>query len=334
MASINILQQAEALAKIKSLAKNDLTEMDFTIRNRLVNKAKLVQDITNHIVSSGGKRLRPVLLMLVAKLFNYCGKRHINLAAAVEFIHTATLLHDDVVDHSNLRRGMPTANKNWDNKSSILVGDFLFSQSFILMSEDEDIRILGILSKAASIIAEGEVKQLSSIANLELTIEEYLQIILAKTAELFAASCHVGSVIANVDLETELSMYNFGMNLGMAFQIIDDVLDYSSSKFSIGKEIGDDFRESKVTLPVILAYKASNAQEKEFWERVMHDSDQHKDDFKVALSIFKKYQVIDQCLLLAKEFSQKASSNMEHAPENNIKDALIEVLNFSINRDI
>ena len=332
--SINILRQAEALAKIKSLAKNDLNEMDLIIHNRLINKAKLVQDITNHIVKSGGKRLRPVLLMLIAKLFNYSGKRHINLAAAVEFIHTATLLHDDVVDHSNLRRGKPTANKNWNNKSSILVGDFLFSQSFILMSEDEDIRILGILSKAASIIAEGEVKQLSSIANLELTIEEYLQIILAKTAELFAASCHVGSVIANVELETEISMYNFGMNLGMAFQIIDDVLDYGSSKISIGKEVGDDFRESKVTLPVILAYKASNAQEKEFWERVMHDNIQQQEDFKIVLSIFKKYQITDQCLLLAKEFSQKASSNIEKAPDNNIKSALIEVLNFSTNRNI
>lgn len=334
MASINILRQTEALAKIKSLAKNDLKEMDFIIQNRLINKARLVQDITNHIVSSGGKRLRPVLLMLVAKLFNYSGKRHINLAAAVEFIHTATLLHDDVVDHSNLRRGRPTANKNWDNKSSILVGDFLFSQSFILMSEDEDIKILEILSKAASIIAEGEVKQLSAIANLELKIEEYLQIILAKTAELFAASCRVGSVIANVDQKIELSMYNFGMNLGMAFQIIDDVLDYSSNKLSIGKNIGDDFREAKVTLPVILAYKASNSEEKNFWKRVMHDNEQRKDDFEIALSIFKKYQVIDECLLLAKDFSQKAKSNIDSAPENNIKNTLIEVLNFSINRDI
>ena len=330
--SINTLNQASAIAKIKLLAQDDLNAMDLVIKNRLLAKEKLVQDITYHIINSGGKRLRPILSILSAKLFSYQGMRHINLAAAVEFIHTATLLHDDVVDHSNLRRGRPTANQNWDNKSSILVGDFLFSQSFLLMSEDNDLRVLEILSKAASIIAEGEVKQLTSIANLEVTTEKYLQIISAKTAELFAAACQVGAVVAKADQQSQLALYNFGLNLGISFQIIDDVLDYMASKIALGKNIGDDFREGKVTLPIIIAYSLSNKHEQEFWHRTISELNQQEQDFSKALEIFNKYAAIDQCLKMAEEFAHNAKKDLSIAPDNKIKSSLMQILDFSISR--
>ena len=330
--AVNIQDQVVALAAIKLLAKDDLNAMDIVIKQRLLAKDQLVQDVTYHIINSGGKRLRPILAILCARLFDYQGTRHINLAAVVEFIHTATLLHDDVVDHSNLRRGKTTANRRWDNKSSILVGDFLFSQSFLIMSEDNDLKILEILSKAASIIAEGEVKQLSSIANLEMTIGDYLEVISAKTAALFAASCQVGPVVAKASSEAQLAMYNFGLNLGISFQIIDDVLDYMASKIALGKNIGDDFRERKVTLPIIIAYHSSSSEEKEFWQKIICTEDQQPQDFKKALAIFDKYAVITQCLNIAEEYTSKAKRDISIAPDNHIKKALIDILNFSISR--
>ena len=330
---VNLINQSRALAQVKLLAQTDLNNMDAAIKDRLLARTKLIQDVTYHIINSGGKRLRPTLLILVAKLFGYQGIRHINLAASVEFIHTATLLHDDVVDHSDLRRGRPTANQRWDNKSSILVGDFLFSQAFCLMSEDSDIQVLRILSKAASIIAEGEVKQLSSIANLELSIDNYSQIIAAKTAELFAAACQVGAVIAVNDSALQQAMYNFGLNLGMAFQIIDDVLDYMASQAVMGKNIGDDFREAKVTLPIILAYQHSDQEEKNFWNRTIQHKNQHEQDFAQALTIFDKYNIIAKCLAIAEEFTAKAKQFIDVAPDNKIKTALIEILNYSIQRE-
>jgi octaprenyl-diphosphate synthase len=321
------------LVNIKRLAKKDLESMDSVIKSRLSTKEKLVQDVTYHIIKSGGKRLRPVLTILSAKLFGYDnGQRHVNLAAAVEFIHTATLLHDDVVDQSKLRRGSPTANKNWDNKSSILVGDFLFSQAFLLMSEDNDLTALAILSRASSIIAEGEVKQLSSITNLDLNIDEYLQIISAKTAELFAASCQVGTCIATNNKATQLSMYNFGLNLGMAFQIIDDILDYVANQNALGKNIGDDFKEGKVTLPIIIAYSLSDVEERKFWQRSISDFNQTEEDFNVALDIFSKYAVIDKCMDIAMEFTKKAKDYISIAPDNQIKSSLVKILDFSTNR--
>ena len=322
----------QVLRNIKLLANDDLIAMDVVIKNRLHKKEQLVQDITYHIINSGGKRLRPVLAILSAKLFGYQGKRHINLAAAVEFIHTATLLHDDVVDHSDLRRGRETANHHWDNKSSILVGDFLFSQSFLLMSEDNDLNILAILSKAASVIAEGEIKQLSSIANLNITLDNYIEIVSAKTAELFAASCQVGVAVAKTSKEPQLAMYNFGLNLGIAFQIIDDLLDYMADQLDLGKAVGDDFREGKVTLPIIIAYDLSNKQEKEFWQRSMFVKTQQPQDLSKALEILEKYSIGNKCLEMAKEYANKAKECINIAPDNEIKKTLIEVLDFSINR--
>jgi octaprenyl-diphosphate synthase len=327
-----MLVNPKSLANIKYLSSKDLSLMDGVIKKRLAKKEQLVQEITYHIIGSGGKRLRPILTILSAKLFGYEGSRHINLAAAVEFIHTATLLHDDVVDHSDLRRGKPTANHRWDNKSSILVGDFLFSQAFLLMSEDNDLKILQILSKAASVIAEGEVKQLSSIENLDLTMSDYLDIISAKTAELFAASCMVGSAVAKTDDEMQLSMFNFGLNLGIAFQIIDDVLDYMASSLALGKAIGDDFKEGKVTLPIIIVYGLSDASEKKFWQRVICVNEQNEDDFKQALKIMDKYAVRKKCLEIADDYVSKAKNCINNAPENKIKQSLLDILDFSISR--
>lgn len=325
--------QKSALKKIRNLAHDDLKSMDLVIETLLLEKEQLIQNITYHIINSGGKRLRPILTILCARLFYYEGKQHINLAAAVEFIHTATLLHDDVVDHSNLRRGSPTANKNWDNKSSILVGDFLFSQAFILLSEGNDLNILQVLSKAASVISEGEVKQLSSISNLTLNKNDYLKIISAKTAELFAASCQVGAAVAGQNKILQLEMYKFGLNLGMAFQIMDDLLDYIAEGITLGKDIGDDFQEGKVTLPIIIAYELSDDNEKSFWQRVISSSEKNQKEFSRALDIFNKYNVIDKCLNMAEEFINAAKKHLVMSPDNQIKAALIEVLDFSINRD-
>lgn len=326
--------QKFSLNNIKKLVKEDLELMDNIINERLIKKDQLIQDITYHIINSGGKRLRPVLTILSTKLFNQkADNRCIYLAVAVEFIHTATLLHDDVVDHSKLRRGLPTANKNWGNKESILVGDCLLSQAFLLMSEDNDPEIIRILSKAAAIIAEGEVKQLSSIANLSLDIEGYIQTISAKTAELFAASCQVGTCIATSDKKSQNAMYQFGLNLGIAFQIIDDVLDYSANQKTLGKNIGDDFKEGKVTLPIILAYLDSNENEKYFWERTINNKVQQENDFQHALLIFKKYNIIDKCMKIAESFTEKAREYLDLAPDNIIKASLSDVLDFSISRE-
>lgn len=320
--------------QVKALVQDDLKKMDQVIENRLSNKFQLIQDIAKYIINSGGKRFRPVLLLLVAKAFGYNGERHINLAAAVEFIHTATLLHDDVVDHSKFRRGKLTANDFWDNKSSILVGDFLFSQSFLLMSEDQNLKVLEVLSKAAAIIAEGEVKQLGSIGNLHLTQENYLEVISDKTAELFAASCQVGAIVANVDEQKQKEMYNFGLNLGKAFQLIDDILDYMSRIADIGKNIGDDFREGKVTLPIILACARSNEEEKIFWYRVIVEKSQNDSDFNKAIKIFDKYNVISDCFKLAQEFADSALINLSALPDGEIRNALENLLNFSFSESV
>lgn len=319
--------------RIKEIVQLNLALMDQVINSRLTNKESLVKEITNHLISSGGKRLRPTLLILIAQLFGYSkGTRHINLAAAVEFIHTATLLHDDVVDQSKLRRGKLTANNYWDNKSSVLVGDFLFSQSFLLMAEDEDPKVLKILSNAASIIAEGEVKQLSSITNLNLQQDSYLSVIKAKTAELFAAACEVGAVIANSSIGEQESMYQFGLNLGIAFQIIDDILDYKSKKEDMGKNVGDDFKEAKVTLPIILAYERSNQQEKIFWQKAFSNNICFEQDFPLALDLFSKYNILDECSLIAKSYTYKAEQMLDKAPNHEIKSLLIELLKFSVER--
>ena len=319
-------------ANIKLLVKDELSAMDLVIKNKLIDKAQLVKDITNHIIQSGGKRLRPILSILSAKLFGYQGERHINLAAAVELLHTATLLHDDVVDQSNLRRGLQTANFRWDNKSSVLVGDVLLAQSFLLMAEDNDLEVIKILAKASSIIAEGEVKQLASIANLEVSLDDYVQVISAKTAELFATSCRVGAIVGCATIHQQDLMHSFGLNLGIIFQIIDDILDYKASEISLGKAVGDDFREGKVTLPIIVAYALSNMEEKNFWQKTISEMNQQEEDFELALKIFSKYNIVDRCLEIAESYMEKAKEALKAIPDSQIKLVLMGVLDFSLQR--
>lgn len=327
-----MLIKKQALAEIKNIAKNDIILMDQLIENRLNNCSNLIKDITSHIIKSGGKRLRPLITILVSKLYNYQGSRHINLAAAVEFIHTATLLHDDVVDNSKMRRGKITANKFWDNKSCILVGDYLFSQAFVLMSEDRDLEVLNSLSRASAVIAEGEVKQLESISNLNHDISDYLEIIAAKTAELFAASAKVGAIVANSSAEIINLMYEFGLNIGMAFQIIDDILDYEADESDLGKSVGDDFKEGKVTLPII--YLLKKCQESEL--RVIKDifsNTPNNVSFELTRSLMKKYDVMSDAKKIAKSYLIKASEILSHAPDNRVRASLELLLDFSFARD-
>src|SRR6187551_301024 len=251
------------------LVADDMNGVNAVILERMQSKVALIPELAGHLIAGGGKRMRPMLTLASAALFDYTGARHHKLAAAVEFIHTATLLHDDVVDGSGLRRGRRTANVIWGNPSSVLVGDFLFSRAFELMVEDGSLKVLKILSTASAVIAEGEVDQLTAQRRIETGEDHYLEIIAAKTAALFAAACRVSPVIAEASEDAELALECFGKNLGIAFQLSDDVIDYASDSATMGKGVGDDFRDGKVTLPVILAYARGSEDERAFWRQAM-----------------------------------------------------------------
>lgn len=260
---------APSLAGLMALTAPGLTAVNHVIIDRMQSPVALIPELAGHLIAGGGKRLRPMLTLGCAELLEYAGARHHKLAAAVEFIHTATLLHDDVVDASGLRRGKATANRLWGNPASVLVGDFLFSRSFELMVEDGSLKVLKILSSAAAIIAEGEVAQLTAQRDVETTEDRYLEIITAKTAALFAAACQIAAVVAERDLAAEAALEAYGRNLGIAFQLVDDAIDYVSDADTMGKDTGDDFRDGKITLPVILAYARGGEAEREFWRLAM-----------------------------------------------------------------
>lgn len=317
--------------------KGDLKEIDEIILSFAKGKSPLIQEISNHLISSGGKRIRPILLILAARLCGYKnGNIHHQLAAAVELIHSATLLHDDVVDESLVRRGKKTANALWDNKASILVGDYLFSTSFRLMVKSENLRILELLSNASSIMADGEVMQLENSNQIDLTIAKYLQIIEGKTAILFSASCEVGALINNKSDQEIKALRDFGNNLGIIFQIVDDLLDYSSKNEVLGKEVGDDFFEGKVTLPIIFAYQ--NADEKD--KKIIADlfiknltlKEKNQDDFAQILEILTKYQAFDLCRNLALEHQKQALENLQIFSNLTEKADLEIILNYSLSR--
>jgi len=250
---------------LSDLVGQDLTRVNKVVLRRLESRVALIPQLAGHIIASGGKRLRPMLTLATARMCGYEGDRHINLAATVEFIHTATLLHDDVVDESDLRRGKATANSVWGNDASVLVGDFLFSRAFQLMVDDGDLRVLEILSGASAVIAEGEVLQLMTTNDTETTEDAYLRVISAKTAALFAAACQIGAVVCERPRAEEEALLSFGRNLGIAFQLVDDALDYSARQMTLGKTVGDDFREGKMSLPVILAFARGSESERAFW---------------------------------------------------------------------
>jgi len=321
-----------SLDPLSQLLGSDLERVNGLILERMQSQVALIPQLAGHIVASGGKRLRPMLTLGCARLCGYRGSRHIALAAAVEFIHTATLLHDDVVDASDLRRGRDTANAVWGNKSAILVGDFLFSRSFELMVADGSLRVLEILSRASSIIAEGEVLQLMTQYDLQTTENAYLGVIQAKTAELFAAASRIGAVVAERPSDEEEALDRFGRNLGIAFQLVDDMLDFSACQAELGKSIGDDFRDGKITLPILLAYARGNDEERAFWRRALEEMDQRAGDLERAIMLVERHGALAETLSRARGYVASAIDGLSMFPDGAERRALIEAAAFATER--
>lgn len=308
-------------------AVNDL------IRQRMASEhAPRIPEVTAHLVEAGGKRLRPMLTLAAARLCGYEGDHHIRLAATVEFIHTATLLHDDVVDESVRRRGRPTANLLWDNKSSVLVGDYLFSRSFQLMVETGSLRVLDILANASATIAEGEVLQMTAAQDLRTGEETYLKVVRGKTAALFAAATQVGGVIAGAPDDQVRALHDYGDALGIAFQIADDLLDYQGDSRATGKNVGDDFRERKLTLPVIKAVARATAEERAFWQRTIEKGRQEADDLDHALSLMHKYGTLDATRDDANAWAEKARRALSPLPESELRQMLSDLAAYVVAR--
>jgi len=321
-----------SLDLINALVAEDLKQVNQLIVTRMDSRVSLIPQLAGHIVAAGGKRLRPILTLASAKLCNYTGFRHIQLAACVEFIHTATLLHDDVVDESDRRRGLATANAVWGNKASVLVGDFLFSRAFQVMVEDGSLEVLRILSNASAVIAEGEVQQLMTANDTETSEHAYLEVIKGKTATLFAAACEIGAVVADRPKAEQTALEGYGLNIGIAFQLIDDMLDYSAHQATLGKNVGDDFREGKITLPVILAYRRGTNEEREFWRRTLEETDQKDGDLEHAMELLKKYRTLEDTADRARHYGAIARDSLGIFPDGPAKAALLDVIDFSIQR--
>lgn len=311
----------------------DLDAVNALIRTRMASEhAPRIPEVTAHLLEAGGKRLRPMLTLAAAHLCGYDGPFHINLAATVEFIHTATLLHDDVVDESGQRRGRPTANLLWDNKSSVLVGDYLFSRSFQLMVETGSLRVLDILSNASATIAEGEVLQLTASQDLATTEAVYLQVVRGKTAALFSAATEVGGVIADAPEAQVRALYDYGDALGVAFQIVDDLLDFQGDAGVIGKNIGDDFRERKLTMPLIKAVAKADAEERAFWERTIEKGKQTDDDLETARALLDKHDALIETAQAARSWASKAKSALAPLPDHEVKEMLSDLADYVVER--
>jgi octaprenyl-diphosphate synthase len=326
------MSDTSAVEALTNLVADDMQAVNAAILERMQSPVALIPQLAGHLIAAGGKRLRPMLTLASAQLLNYQGDKHIGLAACVEFIHTATLLHDDVVDKSDLRRGQESANAIWGNEASVLVGDFLFSRSFELMVQAESLKIMEILSHASSVIAEGEVLQLITANDIETTEDAYLEVIQAKTAQLFAAACHVGGLVAGATPAQEEALQSYGNNLGIAFQLIDDALDYSAKQAELGKTVGDDFRDGKLTLPVILAIARAEADEKSFWKRTQEDQDFEEGDLEHALELLKKHNTINDTVNRARLYGDKAIADLDCFADSPAKTALIGIIQFCIER--
>ena len=320
------------IAYLTDLVAEDMESVNQIILSKAGSNVEMIPEIANHLISSGGKRLRPMLTLATSRMYNYEGDAHIKLAASVEFMHTATLLHDDVVDESDVRRGKLAARKLWGNQASVLVGDYLLGQAFKMMVSVKSIEALEILSNASAVIAEGEVMQLGASQNMATNEDQYMAVINAKTATLFSAATEVGPVVSNCQANEKSTCREYGQNLGMAFQLIDDALDYNGKKSSLGKNIGDDFREGKITYPVILAYRAGSAQEQEFWKRCLVDRKLSDGDFEEAVSIIQKYDAIVKTVEKANYFGDFAMKYCEKLPAGKYSEALYEVVKFCVNR--
>lgn len=319
--------------KLADMLSEDMSAVNTLIRERMASRhAPRIPEVTAHLVEAGGKRLRPMLTLAAARLCGYEGDHHIRLAATVEFIHTATLLHDDVVDESDQRRGRPTANLLWDNKSSVLVGDYLFARSFQLMTDTGSLDVLRILSDAAATIAEGEVLQLTAAANLATNEEIYLQVVRGKTAALFAAATEVGGVIAGQDDAATAALRTYGDALGIAFQMADDLLDLDGDASVTGKDIGDDFRERKLTLPIIKTVAAATDQERAFWVRTVEKGVQRDGDLEEALRLVRAHGALDATRAAALGWADRAKDAMATLPAHPLRDVLSELADYVVAR--
>lgn len=324
-------ETGDALDRLSELVSADMDLVNATIVERMASDVPMIPVLAGHLIQSGGKRLRPILTLAAAGLNGYNGPNHVKLATAVEFIHTATLLHDDVVDNSDLRRGKKAAHMIWGNPASVLVGDFLYSRSFQLMVEAGSVEILGVLANASAVIAEGEVLQLSASKNLETNEETYLKVISAKTAALFAAAAEVGAMAANASAEKVKALSDYGRAIGVAFQLVDDALDYDSSSTTLGKNAGDDFREGKITLPVILAYARGAADERAFWKRVISET-QREEDFAAAVDLIRLRDAIEDTLKRATTYTDAAKDALSVFADGPYKRALVALADFCVSR--
>ena len=317
-----------SIDRLVELTNADMARVNTEILSRTGSEVTMIPEVANHLISSGGKRLRPLLTLAMASLTGYTGDHHIKLAAAVEFMHTATLLHDDVVDESEMRRGRLAARKVWGNEASVLVGDFLLGQAFKMMVEVGSLRALEILSSAAAVIAEGEVMQLGAAKNTATTEDEYLAVIRAKTAELFAAACEVGPVLTQRPKAEAAACRSFGMNLGIAFQLVDDALDYGGKSAKLGKNIGDDFREGKITLPVVLSFRRGSESERGFWTRALEQGEIGDNDLDTAVGLMIKHRALEDTIKRAQHYGAIARDALALFPASEMKQALEEAVEF------
>ncbi len=332
---VNLQESADRkgdLGQLATLTADDLRDVNDLIVRAMDSPVALIPQLAGHIVAAGGKRLRPMLTLASARMCGYEGNRHKGLSACVEFIHTATLLHDDVVDESELRRGLASANAIWGNQASVLVGDFLFSRAFELMVADGSLTILEVLSHASKVIAEGEVMQLTTSNDTSTGETAYLEVIRAKTAQLFSAACRIGAVVADRPKIEEDALETFGMNLGIAYQLIDDVLDFSAKQANLGKTVGDDFREGKITLPIILAFRRGGDEERVFWRRTLEDLDQGDGDLDRAIGLLEKHGALDDTVERARHYGAIARDAMGIFDDGPHKRALVDVIDFCIER--
>jgi octaprenyl-diphosphate synthase len=323
---------AASIDRLVELVTPDMGRVNSVILSRTGSEVTMIPEVANHLINSGGKRLRPMLTLAMAQLVAYPGDGHVKLAAAVEFMHTATLLHDDVVDESEMRRGRLAARMLWGNEASVLVGDFLLGQAFKMMVEVGSMRALDILSSAAAVIAEGEVMQLGAAKNTATTEDEYLAVIRAKTAELFAAACEVGPVIASRSKDEQAACRSFGMNLGVAFQLVDDALDYGGKSAKLGKNVGDDFRDGKITLPVVLSFRRGSDSERVFWRRTLEDGDATDADLDTAVSLMIKHRALEDTIKRARHYGSIAKDALALFPDSTMKAALADAVDFAIAR--
>ncbi len=320
------------IGELVDLVAANMDRVNQTILSRTGSDVAMIPEVANHLISSGGKRLRPMLTLATAGLCGYDGEGHIKLAASVEFMHTATLLHDDVVDQSDMRRGKLAARMLWGNEASVLVGDFLLGQAFKMMVEVGSLACLDILSTAAAVIAEGEVMQLSAAKDTETTEDDYLAVIRAKTAALFAAASEVGPVLANRPKGEAAACRSYGANLGVAFQLIDDALDYGGTSAKLGKNVGDDFREGKITLPVVLSFRRGTSAEREFWKRTLERGEIQDGDLATALATMRKHRALEDTVERARHYGAMARDALELFPSSPWKKALLTVVEFCVSR--